>query len=135
MIKTYLGWIVTIEFVLVIVCNIPAYFLFSEKPQVPPSRVAKMRRCSFKNTCKYIFGKNSFYLLFISFSTSSAILFQLIAMIGPTMELYNDEVIFSSYTFSNLSLEILWPNWSNDLPSRPHWLSLSMHKFIRKPSF
>jgi len=87
----------TIEFGLVIVCNIPAYFLFSEKPQIPPSRVAKMRRCSFKNTVKYIFGKNSFFLLFISFSTSSAILFQLISMIGPTMELYNDEVSITMY--------------------------------------
>jgi len=30
--KKYLGWIVLIEFGLVVICNIPAYFLFSEKP-------------------------------------------------------------------------------------------------------
>lgn len=90
--ESYLKWILAIECGVVVLFTLPAYFLFKDKPEKFVSRIAKTRRCGFKSTCKYIFQKTPFYLLFIAFGTSSAILFQLISMIGPLMEIYNNEV-------------------------------------------
>ena len=76
--KTYLGWILTIEFGIAVVCTVPNMIFFKNRPDHYPGRVAKMRRLSFKKSAEYLWKKKEFFLLLISFACSSAIFFQLV---------------------------------------------------------
>lgn len=71
----YFSELLTLEYVIVLACTLPTYIFFKDRPSILPSRVAKMRRCSFKSTIKYLFKSPAFYLLWIAFSASAAILF------------------------------------------------------------